>query len=146
MADLLFAVNKRRRTDGGFSGADRILAEVEQGSVSKSIAFTVEGRQPVREGGRILDAEGKEVGRVTSGGFSPSLEAPIGMGYVAATLAETFESFADRHRARSTRVRPLVSLLTCYHFGGYHHEHHLSPGTPWWGLPSVRRRRAEPSA
>lgn len=52
------------------------------------------------------------------------------------------EPFADRHRARSTRVGPLLSLLTCYHFGGYHHEHHLSPGTPWWGLPAVRRGRA----
>ncbi len=49
------------------------------------------------------------------------------------------EPFADRHRARSSRVGPLLSLLTCYHFGGYHHEHHLSPNTPWWALPGVRR-------
>ena len=49
------------------------------------------------------------------------------------------EPFSDRHRARSTRVGPLLSLLTCYHFGGYHHEHHLSPNTPWWALPGVRR-------
>lgn len=48
------------------------------------------------------------------------------------------EPFADRHRARSTRVGPLLSLLTCYHFGGYHHEHHLSPNTPWWALPRLR--------
>nr|WP_314443430.1 glycine cleavage system aminomethyltransferase GcvT [uncultured Sphingomonas sp.] len=87
MADLLFAVNKRRRAEGGFAGADRILAELEQGAVQKRIGFTVEGRQPVREGARILDEEGNEVGRVTSGGFSPSLEAPIGMGYVATGLA-----------------------------------------------------------
>ena len=49
------------------------------------------------------------------------------------------QGFADHHRARSTRLSPLLSLLTCFHFGGYHHEHHLSPGTPWWELPSVRR-------
>jgi beta-carotene ketolase (CrtW type) len=48
------------------------------------------------------------------------------------------DAFADRHRARSTRLRPLASLLTCFHFGGYHHEHHLSPGTPWWALPRLR--------
>ena len=47
--------------------------------------------------------------------------------------------FTDHHRARSARVGPLVSLLTCFHFGGYHHEHHLSPGTPWWRLPRYRR-------
>lgn len=47
--------------------------------------------------------------------------------------------FTDRHRARSTRIGPLLSLLTCYHFGGYHHEHHLSPNTPWWALPRLRR-------
>lgn len=51
-------------------------------------------------------------------------------------------AFADKHRARSTDVSPLLSLLSCYHFGGYHHEHHLSPGTPWWRLPALRRRRA----
>jgi beta-carotene/zeaxanthin 4-ketolase len=45
--------------------------------------------------------------------------------------------FADRHNARSNDFPWLVSLLTCFHFG-YHHEHHLSPGTPWWRLPTMR--------
>jgi len=49
--------------------------------------------------------------------------------------------FADDHRARSLAVSPAVSLLTCFHFGGYHHEHHLSPGAAWWQLPGVRRSR-----
>lgn len=46
-------------------------------------------------------------------------------------------AFADEHRARSSDFAPLVSLLTCYHFG-YHHEHHLYPYVPWWKLPRVR--------
>lgn len=50
--------------------------------------------------------------------------------------------FVDAHRAHSIDVGPVLSLLTCFHFGGYHHEHHLSPGTPWWGLPSRRRALA----
>lgn len=50
--------------------------------------------------------------------------------------------FVDGHRARSNSLSPLGSLLTCYHFGGYHHEHHLSPATPWWRLPNVRERAA----
>jgi fatty acid desaturase len=53
--------------------------------------------------------------------------------------------FPDHHRARSSGSSDLASLLTCFHFGGYHHEHHLSPGTPWWGLPARRRALASPA-
>ncbi len=88
MADLGFAIGKRRRAEGGFAGASRILGEIEHGAPVKRVGFTLDGRQPVREGARVLDGEGNEVGRVTSGGFSPSLEMPIGMVYVATALAE----------------------------------------------------------
>ena len=50
--------------------------------------------------------------------------------------------FADDHRARSNKLPLLGSLITCFHFGGYHHEHHLSPGTAWWRLPAFRRQHA----
>lgn len=49
------------------------------------------------------------------------------------------DPFPDRHNARSSRVSNPVSLLTCFHFGGYHHEHHLHPTVPWWRLPATRR-------
>jgi aminomethyltransferase len=88
MAGLTFAINKRRRIDGGFPGAMRILAELEHGPPEKRVGFEVEGRQPVREGALVLDGEGNEVGKITSGGFSPSLQRPIAMGYVATPLAE----------------------------------------------------------
>ena len=52
------------------------------------------------------------------------------------------DDFADEHRARSSRLPLLGSLITCFHFGGYHHEHHLSPGSAWWRLPTVRKRQA----
>ncbi len=87
MAGLNFAINKRRRADGGFAGYERILAELESGPAQLRVGLDVEGRQPVREGALILDGEGNEIGRVTSGGFSPSLQRPIAMGYVAAGLA-----------------------------------------------------------
>jgi len=48
------------------------------------------------------------------------------------------DGFVDRHRARSIGPGGLVSLLGCFHFGGYHHEHHVSPQTPWWRLPALR--------
>ena len=88
MAGLTFAINKRRRAEGGFPGAMRILAELDNGPVTKRVGFEVDGRQPVREGALVLDNEGNEVGKVTSGGFSPSLQRPIAMGYVASSLAE----------------------------------------------------------
>ena len=50
-------------------------------------------------------------------------------------------AFADQYRARSNDVGYFISLLTCFHFG-YHHEHHLHPGAPWWQLPAVRQKRA----
>jgi beta-carotene ketolase (CrtW type) len=46
---------------------------------------------------------------------------------------QTDIAFADHHNARSSSFGPTLSLLTCFHFGR-HHEHHLSPGTPWWRL------------
>lgn len=50
--------------------------------------------------------------------------------------------FVDRHNARSQAWHPCASLITCFHFG-YHHEHHLRPGEPWWRLPSVHRQLSE---
>lgn len=47
-------------------------------------------------------------------------------------------TFADRHNARSVRQPIWTSLFTCYHFGGFHHEHHLRPDLPWWRLPEAR--------
>lgn len=50
------------------------------------------------------------------------------------------DTFADGHHARSVDLPPMLSLITCFHFG-YHHEHHLYPQEPWWRLPAVRRAR-----
>ena len=88
MAGLNFAINKRRRAEGGFAGALRILAELENGPAQKRVGFDVDSRQPVREGALVLDGEGNELGKITSGGFSPSLQRPIAMGYVATPFAE----------------------------------------------------------
>jgi aminomethyltransferase len=78
--DLAFAISKRRRAEGGFPGAARILAALVDGPNKKRMGFTVEGRQPVREGALIYSGA-TQVGVITSGGFSPSLQVPIAMGY-----------------------------------------------------------------
>jgi aminomethyltransferase len=77
-----FAVSKRRREEGGFNGAERILKALADGPLRKLVGFAVEGKMPVREGA-VIYAGNEEVGVVTSGGFAPSIGAPIAMGYVA---------------------------------------------------------------
>ncbi|WP_375396938.1 glycine cleavage system aminomethyltransferase GcvT [uncultured Sphingomonas sp.] len=88
MAALNFVVaSKRRRDEANFPGAERILMEREAGAASRRVGLVVAGRQPVREGATVLDASGATVGRVTSGGFAPTLGAPIAMAYVPAAMA-----------------------------------------------------------
>jgi len=120
MAGLTFAINKRRRAEGGFAGAMRILAELENGPIEKRVGFEIDGRQPVREGALVLDGEGNEVGRITSGGFSPSLQRPIAMGYVAAHLAEpgTRLKLEQRGKLFEARVTPMPFVPHRYHRKG----------------------------
>jgi aminomethyltransferase len=120
MAGLTFAIQKRRRAEGGFPGALRILAELENGPIQKRVGFDVEGRQPVREGALVLDGEGNEVGRITSGGFSPSLQRPIAMGYVAAALAEpgTGLKLEQRGKLFDANVAPMPFVPHRYHRKG----------------------------
>ena len=88
MAALGFAIgSKRRREAADFPGATRILMEREQGPVAKRVGLIVDGRQPVREGAAVVDDDDSEIGKVTSGGFAPTLGAPIAMAYVPAALA-----------------------------------------------------------
>jgi aminomethyltransferase len=86
-ADLGFALSKRRRGEGNFPGSQRIGSELANGALRKRVGLFIEGRQPVREGALVIDDEGSEVGKVTSGGFSPSLERPIAMAYVPTASA-----------------------------------------------------------
>ncbi|WP_374587643.1 glycine cleavage system aminomethyltransferase GcvT [Novosphingobium sp.] len=80
-ADLLFAVNKRRRSEGGFIGAERVLRDLAEGTAQVRVGLSLEGRQAAREGAEVY-AGGQKVGVLTSGGFSPSLQRPIAMAYV----------------------------------------------------------------
>jgi aminomethyltransferase len=120
MAGLTFAINKRRRAEGGFAGAMRILAELENGPTQKRVGFEIDGRQPVREGALVLDGEGNEVGKITSGGFSPSLQRPIAMGYVASHLAESGTSLKLEQRSKlfDARVTAMPFVPHRYHRKG----------------------------
>lgn len=90
-AGLIWAIQKVRRKggarEGGFPGAARILRELTDGTERQRVGLRPEGRAPMREGTELFAGDGTPVGRVTSGGFGPSEEAPIAMGYVAAAHA-----------------------------------------------------------
>ncbi len=92
-ADLSWAISKSRRTggarSGGFPGAGIILGQIANGASRRRAGLRPEGRQPVREGAQLFaDAEGQQpAGVVTSGGFGPSIQAPVAMGYLATRFA-----------------------------------------------------------
>jgi aminomethyltransferase len=90
-AGLTWAIQKVRRADGaragGFAGAGVILEQLAGGARRRRVGLRPEGRAPVREGAELTDETGRPVGGITSGGFGPSVEAPVAMGYVTAEHA-----------------------------------------------------------
>lgn len=86
-AGLSWAIGKRRRAEGGFAGAEPILKQLAEGPPSKRVGLLPEGRAPLREGLDLFDGTGHKVGRITSGGFAPSLGRPVAMGYATAALS-----------------------------------------------------------
>jgi aminomethyltransferase len=100
-AGLAFAVAKRRRAAGDFPGANRVLAELNGNPPRLRVGLLVEGA-PAREGAEIMDANGGDpVGRVTSGGFSPTLKRAIAMGFVPYPLAIPGTMLAVNVRGRA---------------------------------------------
>ena len=82
-AALTWSIQKRRRAEGGFPGAERIQREIAEGPARLRVGIKPEGRAPAREGTEITP-DGDAIGKVTSGGFGPSVNGPIAMGYVEA--------------------------------------------------------------
>jgi aminomethyltransferase len=85
-AGLAWSIGQRRRREGGFPGASRILDELQRGPGRRRIGLEMDGRIPAREAAEIL-ADGAVAGKVTSGGFGPSVNRPIAMGYVERQFA-----------------------------------------------------------
>jgi aminomethyltransferase len=107
-AGLNFALSKRRREAADFPGATRILAEFSGNPSRVRVGLLVEGA-PAREGAEITDPAGSVVGRVTSGGFSPSLGRAIALGFVPPERATpgTALQVLVRGRAQAAEVVPL---------------------------------------
>jgi aminomethyltransferase len=116
-ADLAWTIGKRRREEAGFPGSTIILRELALGAARKRVGILPDGRAPAREGTAIIGRAGGEIGRVTSGGFGPSLGAPVAMGYVAGAHAApgTPVDLNVRGTARPARIARLPFLPHRYH-------------------------------
>jgi aminomethyltransferase len=88
-ADLLWSIQKRRRAEGGFIGAERVQKEITSGARRKRVGIKPEGRAPAREGTVITDVAGRHIGVITSGGFGPTANGPVAMGYVETAYSKT---------------------------------------------------------
>ncbi|MFN3517488.1 MAG: glycine cleavage system aminomethyltransferase GcvT [Novosphingobium sp.] len=115
-ADLLFAVNKRRRSEGGFIGAQRVLRDLADGTPQVRVGLALAGRQAAREGAAVYAGSDK-VGMLTSGGFSPTLGHPIAMAYVnrAQAAPGTALEIDVRGKRLAATVVPMPFVPHRYH-------------------------------
>ena len=116
-AGLAWSIGKRRRREGGFPGAERIQRELNEGPRRRRVGIRPDGKAPAREGTAVLDADGAEIGTVTSGGFGPTAGGPVAMGYVAAEAAETGRpvSLLVRGKPRPATIVKLPFVPHTYH-------------------------------
>jgi aminomethyltransferase len=122
-ANLNWSIQKVRRTGGtragGFPGADVILGQLDAGAPRRRVGIKAEGRAPVREGAPLFadETSAQSIGAVTSGGFGPSVNAPVAMGYVPTELtANGTRLFAE---VRGQRLPVSVAALP---FSPHHYK------------------------
>jgi len=110
-ADLVWSIQKRRRAEGGFIGAARVQKELAGGTARKRVGIRPEGRAPARDGTIVTDQAGREIGKVTSGGFGPSVNGPVAMGYV-----ETASSLPGTKINLIVRGQPMPAAIVSLPF------------------------------
>jgi aminomethyltransferase len=118
-ANLTFTLGKRRKMEKNFPDAEKIIDELFNGAVRLRVGIRPDGKAPAREGTEIADKTGRVVGRITSGGFGPSLNAPIAMGYVETKYAgnDTELDLVVRGKPIPARVAPMPFVSHRYKRG-----------------------------
>jgi len=116
-AGLIWSIQKRRREEGGFPGAERIQREIKDGPARVRVGIRPEGRAPAREGTIVTTPDGREVGIVTSGGFGPSVNGPVAMGYVSKDVSAVG---TDLHLV--VRGKPLPAKVAAMPFAPHRYK------------------------
>lgn len=111
-AQLMWSISKRRRAEGGFPGAARLQAQIAEGARRLRVGIKPEGRAPAREGVEIAAPDGRIVGVVTSGGFGPTVNGPVSMGYVEADFAKVGASVDLMVRGKAMPARVVALPFT----------------------------------
>ncbi len=116
-AGLAWAVNKRRREEGGFPGDGIILVQLKDGVTKKRVGIKPEGKAPARAHTPIEDSGGNAIGEITSGGYGPSVGGPIAMGYVDAAFSDpdTPVNLMVRGKALAAKVAKLPFVEQRYY-------------------------------
>lgn len=108
-ANLKWVIAKRRRTEKNFAGADVIMQQMAEGTQRLRVGIRPDGKAPMREGTELVDAAGKKIGIITSGGFGPTCDAPVAMGYVETAYAKTG---TEIHAMLRGQMRPCTVATT----------------------------------
>jgi aminomethyltransferase len=118
-AGLLWSIGKRRREEGGFLGAERIISEIANKPSRRRVGILPEGRAPARDHTEITDTAGNKVGAITSGGFGPSVNGPIAMGYVDIEHAavDTTLQLTVRGKSLTSKVIKMPFVQQNYYCG-----------------------------
>ena len=116
-AGLIWSIQKRRREEGGFPGAARIQREIKDGPARVRVGIKPEGRAPAREGAIIATPDGREVGIVTSGGFGPTVNGPVAMGYVSKDVSAVG---TDLHLV--VRGKPIAAKVAAMPFAPHRYK------------------------
>ncbi len=116
-AGLIWSIQKRRREEGGFPGAARIQREIKDGPARVRVGIKPEGRAPAREGAIIATPDGREVGIVTSGGFGPTINGPVAMGYVSSDVSAVG---TDLHLV--VRGKPIAAKVAAMPFAPHRYK------------------------
>jgi aminomethyltransferase len=108
-ANLAWSIGKRRKLAKDFPAGEAIMQKLFEGTKTKRVGIRPEGRAPARDGTDIADKTGRIIGRITSGGFGPSLNAPIAMGTIESAFAgdDTEIDLIVRGKAMAARVAPM---------------------------------------
>lgn len=118
-AGLVFALSRKRRDTGGWMGHGQVAKVLANGPRTKRVGLLVEGRLPAREGALVYSGL-TQIGRVTSGGFSPTLGRPIAMAYVDAvhSAPDTIVQIEVRGKRLDARIAPMPFVPHHYYRGG----------------------------
>ena len=115
-ANLIWSIGKRRKMEKDFPAAEKIMGEVFNGTKTKRVGILPVGRAPAREGTEIADKSGNIIGKITSGGFGPSLNAPVAMGYIDSAFAVdgTEIDLIVRGKPNPARIAPMPFVPNRY--------------------------------